>query len=687
MDYSQAAKIRKKSFGTLLAEQEGGLGASLKSTISQKTQARVEGIKETFDPMNIAKKMTFGSNWAPAMLGKLTGRKAESIAHFTGAKLKRKKGGLGATANSIDDNEEDSNVTSTAIKSVQSIYRVVKEKQDFLKKSNKDDDKFDKKNKKEEILRHNELVKAVSLRRGFVKPQERDEKGRFKKSEESTKETPQKPAPTPKKTTPGKKPTETKKETPASKKEEVKKEAPAPKKEEVKKDTKKTSKEGEKQQKDTKAKQDKERADKQKADKERADKDKADKDKADKDKADKDKAEKDKAARDKDKADKDKANKDKADKEKTDREAKDAKDKADKETATRQKKEEKKPEPVKKEPEKIPKKEEPAPKPSAEKPSAPKPTAGKIPTGLTGRAAQVALGLGSLGITSKAAIAAIVTTSAKESGLDPFKPEDGAKAWLNTLNGKPKVVNGKTLSPLEYIYTKFPQLGPGGRVAKQLNMPNGVPEDYIRGAMAKGDEAWFTLVYPGGADAYKYRGRGLIQITGKDVYKAVGDIIGIDLVKDPDAIIKDFDTAAKATGAYLMNSIGRGNSKKGLEELNKLKDDKEALKLVIANVASGGAGYDKDKIDKMFDPNTKMGKTTASQLEAAGKYTQLGLDAASGTQIDQASQQNTQMRSELNNQSGGSTTLNNTTINGQTLPTRPGQRRDDSSPMDAAQRR
>ena len=91
MDYKQAQNIRKKSFGTLLAEQVGGAGTSFKKALSLKTQAKMTGIKQAFDPMNIAKKMTFGSNWAPAMLGKLTGRKAESIAHFTGAKIKNKR--------------------------------------------------------------------------------------------------------------------------------------------------------------------------------------------------------------------------------------------------------------------------------------------------------------------------------------------------------------------------------------------------------------------------------------------------------------------------------------------------------------------------------------------------------------------------------------------------------------------
>ena len=268
--------------------------------------------------------------------------------------------------------------------------------------------------------------------------------------------------------------------------------------------------------------------------------------------------------------------------------------------------------------------------------------------------------MGTLGITSKAAIGAIVATSAKESGLDPFKPEDGVKPWKATLEKR----------GVDYLYLKFPQLAKGGRVAKQLNMPDGVPADYIKQIMDKGDEAWFTLVYPGGADAYKYRGRGLIQITGKGVYKSVGDIIGIDLEKDPDAITRDFDTAAKATGAYLMNSLGRGDSKKGLAALNALSDEKEALKVVIANVARGFAGSDKDKIDKMFDPSSNLGKTTASQLEAASKYSQLGSDAASGKQIDQSSKENKDLKESLNKDKPKQSTVNNTTVTSENKETK-----------------
>jgi predicted chitinase len=55
-------------------------------------------------------------------------------------------------------------------------------------------------------------------------------------------------------------------------------------------------------------------------------------------------------------------------------------------------------------------------------------------------------------------------------------------------------------------------------------------------------------------DGYKYRGRGLIQLTGKDNYSKFGKIVGIDLVGNPEAAA-DLATAADIAAAYYKKQV------------------------------------------------------------------------------------------------------------------------------------
>lgn len=47
-------------------------------------------------------------------------------------------------------------------------------------------------------------------------------------------------------------------------------------------------------------------------------------------------------------------------------------------------------------------------------------------------------------------------------------------------------------------------------------------------------------------DGWLYRGRGCLQVTGKDNYKALGDFLNIDLITNPDLVATDYQLASAA---------------------------------------------------------------------------------------------------------------------------------------------
>lgn len=77
-------------------------------------------------------------------------------------------------------------------------------------------------------------------------------------------------------------------------------------------------------------------------------------------------------------------------------------------------------------------------------------------------------------------------------------------------------------------------------------------------------------------NAYMYRGRGFNQITFAGMYKKIGDIIGVDLVNNPD-LLNNPDTAAAGFIAY-YKLIAKG----GGIDLNKLNTEAAAIDTVYS---------------------------------------------------------------------------------------------------------
>lgn len=92
-------------------------------------------------------------------------------------------------------------------------------------------------------------------------------------------------------------------------------------------------------------------------------------------------------------------------------------------------------------------------------------------------------------------------------------------------------------------------------------------------------------------DGYKFRGRGFIQITGKDNYTAVGKALGLDLIKNPELL--ETLTNALVSGAWYWNS-------RKLNAVADLSPEKVDKVTTIVNGGTNGLKDRQDHFDKIY---------------------------------------------------------------------------------------
>jgi hypothetical protein len=175
MEYQQAADIRKRGLFSSITDKlvsGQGIGSSVGSAISEKTQATVQGIKEKFDVLNIAKTLTGGSKFAPALLGRMLGRKKSDIEYFTGSKSKKIQ-----SNNIAQTNEMTVDVLGL-------IYREMLRTEEQRKIDFADGEEEKNKEIELENTRNKEIIAALTGRKK-KKQYARDEKGRFVKKDKT----------------------------------------------------------------------------------------------------------------------------------------------------------------------------------------------------------------------------------------------------------------------------------------------------------------------------------------------------------------------------------------------------------------------------------------------------------------------------------------------------------------------
>ena len=97
-------------------------------------------------------------------------------------------------------------------------------------------------------------------------------------------------------------------------------------------------------------------------------------------------------------------------------------------------------------------------------------------------------------------------------------------------------------------------------------------------ALKADDEAFYNHVYED-LGGYAYRGRGLIQLTGEANYAAVGELIGEDLLNNPDLML-DPEISARASAAYFAQDHLRG-------KIDQLDEMSTVYQIVFGRAAEG----------------------------------------------------------------------------------------------------
>ncbi|MBD0822663.1 glycoside hydrolase family 19 protein [Aestuariibaculum marinum] len=111
-------------------------------------------------------------------------------------------------------------------------------------------------------------------------------------------------------------------------------------------------------------------------------------------------------------------------------------------------------------------------------------------------------------------------------------------------------------------------------VAKYASKPEAIANRIYANRMGNGGE--FS------GDGWKYRGRGFIQITGKDNYTALSEATGVDYLTDPNKLLNEADSMVSAI--WYWNKRG----------LNKYAD-RDEIKAITKRINGGYNGLEHRK--------------------------------------------------------------------------------------------
>lgn len=142
-----------------------------------------------------------------------------------------------------------------------------------------------------------------------------------------------------------------------------------------------------------------------------------------------------------------------------------------------------------------------------------------------------------------------------------------------------KIVNENLNYSTKGLMTTFKKYFPNKILAEQYQRkPEAIASKVYGNRMGNGPEST--------KEGYKFRGRGYIQLTGKENYIAFGNSINEDLTKNPDKVATD----------YPLLSAAWFFTKNGLHKLSDLGSDDDVVEKITRRVNGGTNGL-KDRIE------------------------------------------------------------------------------------------
>jgi hypothetical protein len=171
MDYRAAARFRATKLSDLIAEEmlagNRGLFEASKKAISAKARARITGVKQKFDPLNIASAILGRSRLGTTLVGKMFGRSAEDITYFAGdrgigARPIRKFRYKNPLITSISSGDTTTTKRNDGLANIfGKIYNTMMKNREERKKLKEIESNFKEERLAEDERRHQELIDAI----------------------------------------------------------------------------------------------------------------------------------------------------------------------------------------------------------------------------------------------------------------------------------------------------------------------------------------------------------------------------------------------------------------------------------------------------------------------------------------------------------------------------------------------